>query len=535
MKQRILLSILSGVLLSLAWTTWGLGWVLLLAFIPLFFVEEYFFQNKTENKSRFVFNYAYITFLTWNIISTWWVSNASLFGGITAVVLNSLFYALLFWIFHIVKRRMGVHTGYSALIIFWLAFERLYLNGEISWPWLVLGNGFANNTGLVQWYEYTGSLGGSLWVLIINIFAFNFIQHILKYKTIYGQYIFTGIFLIILIAPIMTSRILYNNYEEKKNEIQVTIVQPNIDPYNEKFNGLSQSKQLEKMLSLIIQKGNSNADFFILPETAVDDGIFENDFYQANSTRRISEFMKDSPTASMVYGATTRYLYEDGSKSPYSRPYYFDTTLFYDIYNTAIQINTNDKLQRYHKSKLVIGSEMTPYPAFFGFFKQFALDLGGTTGNLGRQDERDVFTNSSNTAILAPVICYESIYGEYVTEYVQKGANLIAIITNDGWWGNTAGYKQHLSYAKIRAIETRRTVVRSANTGVSAIINQKGEIEQQTEYWVADVINGTVNLNSELTYFVKQGDFIGRIAQFFSLLLLLSLAISWLKSRKEQA
>jgi apolipoprotein N-acyltransferase len=534
MKQKILLSILSGVLLSLAWTTWGLGWLMLLAFIPLFFVEDYFFQNKTENKSRYVFNYAYITFLTWNIISTWWVTNSTLFGGIAAVVLNSLFYALIFWIFHITKRRMGIHTGYSALIIFWLAFERLYINGEISWVWLILGNGFANNVSLVQWYEFTGTLGGSLWVLLINIFAFNFIQHIIKYKTIYGQYIFLSIFLLTLIAPIVVSKSIYNHYKESKDEISVSIVQPNIDPYNEKFNGLSQAQQLEKMLNLIEQKGNPDADLFILPETAVDDGIFENDYYQAYSTQRILSFIKKYPTTSIIYGATTRYLYVEGGKGPYSRVYRADTSLYYDIFNTALQINKDDEIKNYHKSKLVIGVEMTPYPFIFNYFNQFAIDLGGTTGNLGRQEERSVFSNSHNKAVVAPVICYESIYGEFVTEYIHKGANLIAIITNDGWWGDTPGYKQHLSFAKLRAIETRRSIVRSANTGVSAIINQKGDIEQATEYWVEDVINGTVNLNNKATYFVKNGDFIGRTAQFFSLLLLLSLLVSWIKSRKEQ-
>ncbi|MFZ8281203.1 nitrilase-related carbon-nitrogen hydrolase, partial [Staphylococcus aureus] len=78
--------------------------------------------------------------------------------------------------------------------------------------------------------------------------------------------------------------------------------------------------------------------------------------------------------------------------------------------------------------------------------------------------------------IAAPIICYESIYGEYIRTYVQKKATLLSIITNDGWWGNTPGYQQHLAYAKLRAIENNRWVVRSANTGVSAIINNKGNL-----------------------------------------------------------
>lgn len=532
MTKKLLLAILSGILFSLAWTQWGFGWVLLFAFIPLFYIEEELYQLRFKIKSTQIFTYAYISFFVWNLISTWWVSNSTLFGGVAAVVLNSLFYTFLFWIFHFIKRRMGRHTGYSALIILWLAFENIYINGEISWVWLVLGNGFANNTGFIQWYEYTGTLGGSLWVLLANVLLFNLILQINKQKTLYGQYIFTAITLLVLIVPILVSKNIESQYSEQKSSVKVAIIQPNIDPYTEKFGSLSNAQQVQKMLDLLLTKGDTTADFFVLPETAVDDGIYENNFDDARSIRQIRGLTNRFPQSTVIFGATTRYLYEDGSSSITSRVYPYDTTLQYDIYNTAIQINSIDSLQKYHKSKLVIGVEMTPYPAFFNLFKDYIIDLGGTTGNLGRQEHRSVFKNNFNKAIIAPVICYESIYGEFVTEYVKAGANIIFIITNDAWWGDTPGYRQHLSFAKIRAIETRRSIVRCANTGISAIINQKGEIEKRTPYWEEAVLNGSVNINSELTYFVKNGDIIGRISKFMSLLLLLSVGLSLVRKNK---
>ena len=93
------------------------------------------------------------------------------------------------------------------------------------------------------------------------------------------------------------------------------------------------------------------------------------------------------------------------------------------------------------------------------------LNFGGSIMTRGVQENRTVYTLNNGIKI-APVICYESIYGEYVTEYVRNGAQMLAIITNDGWWKKSQGYKQHLSYSKIRAIETRRSIARSANTGV---------------------------------------------------------------------
>lgn len=531
MNKKILYSILSGVLFSLAWTQFGLGWMLLVAFLPLLFVEEELFQNKKEKQSINAFYYAYITFFTWNLISTWWVTNSTIFGGVTAVVLNSLWYAVLFWLFHFIKRRAGKHTGYSALIFLWLAFESIYINGEISWVWLVLGNGFSNNTGLIQWYEYTGTLGGSLWVLLANILIFNFIQHIIKFKTLYGQYTFSLVLLFVLIAPIITSQIILNNYQEQDDPISFSIVQPNIDPYTDKFSGMSQKEQLDKMLGLIETKGDLQSDFFVLPETAIDN-VWENSFYDYENIVRIQEFMNSYPTSSIILGATTRYLFEDGGSTTTSRTFPPEPSLQYDIYNTALQIGKDDELQKYHKSKLVIGVEMTPYPLFFNIFKDYIIDLGGTTGNLGSQETRGVFSNSKNNAVAAPIICYESIYGEFVTGYTREGANVLFIITNDAWWGDTPGYHQHLSFAKLRAIENRRSIVRCANTGISAIINQKGKIEQHTEYWVEDVLNGEVNLNSKVTYFSQNGDFIGRISKFISILLLLSVSVSLLRKNK---
>lgn len=529
--KKLLLAILSGVLFSLAWTQLGLAWSLFIAFIPLFIIEEELFQDKENNKSKHAFYYAYIAFFTWNLISTWWVSNSTIFGGITAVVLNSLWYALLFWLFHFIKRRSGKHTGYSALFFIWLAFESIYINGEISWVWLILGNGFANNTELIQWYEYTGALGGSAWILLVNILLFNFIQHLKNYKTIYGQYIFSIIMIALFISPIILSKIILSNYVEKKEPISFSIVQPNIDPYKEKFTGMSQSKQLEKMLKLIESKGDSNADFFLLPETAIS-RVLENDFFASESINEIDNFMKNYPNSNIILGATTRYIYEDGSGTKTSKIYPPNPSMNYDVFNTAIQMSANEALQKYHKSKLVIGVEMTPYPFIFDFIlDNNIIDLGGSTSNLGTQERRSVFKNRKNKAAVGPIVCYESIYGDFVTDYIKEGANVLFIITNDAWWGETAGYKQHLSFAKLRAIENRRSIVRCANTGVSAIINQKGEIEEQTQYWVEDVLNGTVNLNSEKTYFSINGDFIGRIAKFISFLLLLSVFVGLLRKK----
>src|ERR1019366_8296206 len=185
----------------------------------------------------------------------------------------------------------------------------------------------------------------------------------------------------------------------------------------------------------------------------------------------------------------------------------------------------SSNIQIYHKSKLVPGVEKMPFPFIFKYFGKLAINLGGTIGSLGIQDERSVFVSRDSTMKTAPVICYESIYGEYVSEYVKNGAQFISIITNDGWWGDTPGYKQLLKYGALRAIETRRYIARSANVGVACIINTKGEIEQPTQWWTPAAIKGEIILNSELTFYTCFGDYIARIAMCLSFI---SIIYSWI-------
>ena len=191
---------------------------------------------------------------------------------------------------------------------------------------------------------------------------------------------------------------------------------------------------------------------------------------------------------------------------------------FYESYNSAFQLDSSGRISVYHKSELVIGVEKIPYPAVFSYFEKFAIDLGGTSGTLGTQEERTVFHSTSGNP--APVICYESVYGDFLRKYIPGGADFFAVITNDGWWGDTPGYKQHLLLGGLRAIELRRSIARSANTGVSCFINQRGDISQATGYWLPAVIKGSLNLNNTWTFYAKHGDFIGTLSVMAFLFLL---------------
>ena len=172
-----------------------------------------------------------------------------------------------------------------------------------------------------------------------------------------------------------------------------------------------------------------------------------------------------------------------------------------------------------------------PYPKLFRFLERWAINLGGTSGSLGLQNERTVFTASNGTRI-APVICFESVFGEFVGEYVRNGAELIFVVTNDGWWGTTAGHKQHLGFSSVRAIEARRDIVRSANTGISCFVDQRGMIRIPAKYGVEASLRSQVLPNDKLTFYTRHGDYIAKAFLWLSIALLL--LTYYLRVRKKE-
>lgn len=192
---------------------------------------------------------------------------------------------------------------------------------------------------------------------------------------------------------------------------------------------------------------------------------------------------------------------------------------FYESYNTSVLISQDKAPEFIHKSKLVLGVEKLPFSNWLPFLEKLSIQNGGTSGTLGSESEPKVL--QSNGFTFAPVICYESIYGDWVARQCREGAEVIFVITNDGWWENTAGYKQHASFSRLRAIENRRYVARSANTGISSIINERGDVIIATDYWVMDAFRATVQLNDKPTFYITYGDLIGRSfeAVFFLLII----------------
>jgi len=513
-KQNYLLALSSAFLLWLAWPPIPFtAIILLVALVPILLAVENIIGSANKRKGNLVFKTSFFCFVVWNTASIYWVINSltavmptmmAVFVSIIPFGLGSLLMAIAFWLYYRLRLIASKTLSYAGLICFWIGYEYLHQTWDLAFPWMNLGNGFAQSHFFVQWYEWTGVYGGTFWVLMSNILVFETYLAFRANEPQKRKYILAGRSIAHAVLPIVVSLIIYFTYSEDSNPANVVVVQPNIDPY-EKFGSLPASAQIERMVRLSDSIGQPNTEFFIWPETAISQNTEEKTIRLEPNFVAIQNFLSKYKNGNLISGIESFTLYDRAQTS--SARLNEQTGLYFDVFNAAILVENSPKVQFYHKSKLVPGVEQVPFADYLGFIKPWFAAFGGSSGSYGKQDEPSVFYSQSGIGA-APVICYESIWGEYVAEYVKKDAQFIAIITNDGWWGNTSGKDQHLQYAKLRAIETRRWVARSANTGISAFINQRGDITQQTKWWVPAALKADINLNEEITFYVKHGDYI---------------------------
>lgn len=522
MKKYLLtgLSVTGGFLSALAWSGWCSGIILLVSFVPFFIIENYLFENHKRYSPNAFFIYVLPGFLIFSMVTLGWIRVASIVAAITVIMGVSFLMSFTVWLAHIVRLRTGNLLSIIAIISFWLGYEYFSLNFDLVTPWVNLGNGLAKDILFIQWYEITGTSGGTLWILLSNITLSAFL--IKSDSGFIKSRIFLITWLLIIIIPSLLSVKRYYSLKPGTGKgSEIVIIQPNFDPYTTKFT-IPFDKQLSKVISLAESVVSEKTKWVITPETTVDDPVNENETGKNIYINMIRDFVLRYPVAGVVTGMTTYKLYPPSSERPTKSARFVDSlSTFYDHFNSALKIDTSGKIEIYHKSKLVPGIEkqFTTGPGMI--ISRILPYLGGSQWGYGTQDERSIFNHSDSDVKIAPIICYESVFGKYVTDYVKKGANLLFIITNDGWWKNTNGYEQHLSYAFLRAIETRRPVARAGNTGISAFIDFKGRVISKTEWWTEDTLKGTLTPETRITPYVKYGDWLLKFGTFSAMIVLL--------------
>lgn len=499
LKIKLLCVVLSLAMLAPAWLG-GSGLTLLVALVPLMMISASYSDSARDWWC--MAGWAALTFVLWNAATIWWVWIATPAGPITATLFSTFWNLVGFMLYHYTSKRASKVLAYTLLAATWVATEYLYTSAEVlSFPWLTLGNGFSGDVWAVQWYSLTGVFGGSLWVVLSNIAIFEAVVNRGVWRIVRAA--------AVVVVPIVASLAMYWSYEPAAESVEVSVLQPNVDCYEEKFSGseLAQTKNIVELLAQV----PSSSQVAVLPETALPERLDDDEPLEG---RIIGEFasiiQREHPQTMLVTGATTIKQYDSQTKPTSTARAGWGG--YYDVYNSAVAVNADGEQSLHHKMRLVIGVEAMP---FTGFLDKF-VNLGGITGQLGRNDKAAVFDKGG--VKYGPAICYEGIYGDCFARFAREGAEVMLVMSNDGWWGNTPGHRRLFDYCRLRAIETRRAIARSANTGVSGFINARGDIIQSLGWDKRGVLTQSVEVREEITTYVAYGDWVGRMSLLVAVL-----------------
>ena len=514
------LSLTGGLLSALAWTSWCPGLILLIAFVPYLLIGHHLYLNQQKYIITSYFTAILPGFILFCIITLAWVRAANIPAAIAVIIEMSFLMSFILWLAHFVRVKAGNFAGITALVSFWLAFEYLSHHSVYLSPWVNLGNGLSKDILFIQWYEITGVAGGTLWILLSNLFLSLFLISLSEKKHEKKIYMFIWL-AVVTIPPALSVLRFYTIDQPEYLQTEVVIVQPDIDPFTEKYT-IPFMGQLNSALEMAGKSVTEKTGWLLLPETMVDDPVDEENPGDNEYLTKLREFACNYPGLNIVSGLVSLRAYPQSDEPPTKSARIIDDSgIYYDHFNSAFRIDTGNNPGIYHKSKLVPGIEMQFSPAIRKLAEKILPDMGGTIWGYGIQEDRTCFTHSITGQVIAPVICYESVFGNFVAGYVRNGAEALFIITNDGWWKNTNGYLHHLSYASLRAIETRRPVARCANTGISCFIDIRGKRTVETEWLTEDILKGTISSGTDTTFYVRYGDYISVVASILSVVILL--------------
>lgn len=479
-----------GILLFLAWYPDGITVLSFLALIPFFYLSATKDYQPLER-----FTWLFSGFFLFHLLAAWWMYSSTIIGSLLAHIFNSAYMALVFLGWALARKFIPSKPAQLFMLLsFWLGFEFLHHYWELAWPWFTLGHVFAAKTSWVQWYSYSGSLGGSAWLLIVNgIFYMSLIYFFSK--NIKKGMLYAVLAVSLIVLPLILSYQMVSNNSSAQDSINVLIVQPNIHPQKEKFAGMSPEKQLERAINVMHKGLDINTDLIIFPETMLVESVNEKGLQNNRFIRMLENSIPSGSDAALLTGAFTK---RTEAWDISDRKALISDSVSFVLYNSALLIQ-KDSISVYHKSRLVPLVEKQPFHRLMLPLRNFIERSGGFFGSYGTFNKSDIFYLSDSIA-LSPVICFESAFGNYTAASARK-SSFIVIITNDGWWSSSGGYKQHLQLARLRAIESRRWVVRCANTGVSAVIDEYGNIHKEAKYMTEETISQTIPLLTESTFY----------------------------------
>lgn len=511
--RNILFSILSGLILTASFPPGKLEWMVWFAIIPLLI--------SIEGKSRFdAFRIGiltgivhYLTLIFWLVFVMNYYGGLNLPTGIGILILFSFYLALFPGLFSLIVS--SVHgTRFSILFTsgIWVALEYLRAKLFSGFPWCLLGYSQFKNLNLIQVSDLVGVYGISFLIISANVLIYLILlnrnlfkkNRFLKYETA-----------IIFILFLMTMAYGYKQLsgskrQDSKETVNVAIVQGNIDQAV-KWDPVFKEKTLNIYKNLSEDAYDFNPHLIVWPETSVPLYFQEG----GKMTHRVRDIAKKS-RASLIFGSPA-YSREKG---------------LIKYYNRAYEISPEGIITGYYdKVHLVPFGEYVPFQKYLPFVSRLAQAAGDfVSGN----EIQPLNSRGISSGIL---ICFEVIFPELARIQTKNGADIIVNLTNDAWFGMTSAPYQHLGMVVFRAVENKRPLVRSANTGFSAFISPMGEISRISDLFMPKVLKQEVILDSSyLTFYTRYGDIFAIIISIISLIYVIYiLSYHKLKEKKDES
>lgn len=484
-ENAFLRALIIGVLLSAAWPPVNL--------FPLMWLGFWLLLREVRNSDgiRQAMARVYLPLVIWNIGTTYWLMMATVAGGVAAILANAVVLAVplgLSWPF---LRRGSGWLGVLSAASVWVLFEWLHTRWELAWPWLQLGNGLSAWPIMYQWIGLTGIFGLSFWIFVSAALIPHDGSEQRNWKAFSW---FTAI-------PILLSVIMYFTWVPKADRtVPVTVVQPNYDSYLRLGGYQEPITPLLGLFELTDTVRTNDSKLVLWPENSVMDDIYDN-------FPRESQFLLESAArergATFITGATYMEIFPVDTDEPLVRR--FGNGVPFKAYNSALAWPANDTLRVYQKRHLVPIVETIPWLGLLDAIDVFGIDFPQM--NSYHRGSEVVNFNTAYGPVPA-MVCYDSVFPNWVRRAVRGGAVFVTVITNDGWWGNTSGHHQHFEYARLRAVETRRAVLRSANNGISGVIDANGDVLKKSDYWVRTGFTYDTPIYTTTTPYTLLGDWL---------------------------
>jgi len=434
--NKLILPLLSGLLVGLAYPPFSFGFLAWVAFIPLF--HSISKEEKISQKALF----AFIACFSSNLIILNWMGLNSGTSAVTAIIsyLALSLYLTLFWMAFIVSTHFIPKKIELLLIPFsWIFFVEFLRNiGPLAGPWMNLSLTQSEYIRIIQ----LASIETHIISFVIILFNIMLYRYFIEKKTIFLKYF---IFILCSILFFGNYHINYQNNRLVESSVNISIGQPSIFP-DEKWDPNLRLRNLTVMDSLLTKSLEDEADIIVWPEVAVTSFLANNVYDRIRYQDKLSDTY-------LITGIPER-KYIDGINQNF---------------NSSIILKPDGSFDTYQKIFLV------PFAEYVPFFKNWVTKMNqfDDIGSFYPGYEYKTFDIKDFKASI--LICYDSSSPQIVKTMVDNGAEMLFIITNDSYVGQFMPY-QHFQLARLRAVEQRVPVIQSANTGISGIILPSGEI-----------------------------------------------------------